>query len=248
MTRREELKENYEDALLRLMMDETAENEGRGLLEESEHLKNDPDSAVPEGLNERCLRAIQVELNKKRKPRKLPGIRKVVNIAACFVCAVMLLFTSAYAAIPELRVATLNMMIESSNVSTELTLAQDNAATPISGTILGYTIPTMPKGFVCTMENVFDDMAVITFENADGKGITYTVIHGYSTKLAVDTEEADFVEDVDFGSLTGIVVVKEDWVHIAVGDTEKDIFIYLDCTGIEKESALEILYSIEWQG
>ena len=248
MTRWEELKENYEDALLRLMMDETAENEGRGLLEESEHLKNDPDSAVPEGLNERCLRAIQVELNKKRKPRKLPGIRKIVNIAACFVCAVMLLFTSAYAAIPELRVATLNLMIESSNVSTELTLAQDNAATPISGTILGYTIPTMPKGFACVEEKVREDVAILSFNDGNENQVRLTVMCGFGTKLGVDTENADSVESIEFGSLTGLVVEKGNCVYIAVGDTEKDIFIYLDCTGIEKESALEILYSIEWQG
>lgn len=58
MTKREELQERYEDALVALMMDELAQVEGRKALEENERLKNDSEFSVPSAAEQRCLRLI----------------------------------------------------------------------------------------------------------------------------------------------------------------------------------------------
>ena len=54
MTRHEELRDNYEDALFALLMDEFAEREGERLLEENERLKLDPDNVISDELDKRC--------------------------------------------------------------------------------------------------------------------------------------------------------------------------------------------------
>ena len=50
MTRRENLRDQYEDALFALLMDDLAWQEGERLLELNERLKNDPDADVPDAL------------------------------------------------------------------------------------------------------------------------------------------------------------------------------------------------------
>ena len=52
MTRRENLRDQYEDALFALLMDDLAWQEGERLLELNERLKNDPDADVPEEVME----------------------------------------------------------------------------------------------------------------------------------------------------------------------------------------------------
>ena len=55
MNRKEQLQEQYEDALFALLMDDMMEEEGRQLLEENERLKQEPSAAVPEEDDQPCL-------------------------------------------------------------------------------------------------------------------------------------------------------------------------------------------------
>lgn len=48
-----------------------------------------------------------------------------MNKVALFFLTASILFTTAYAAIPEVRVGTLNLLINTSNVSTQLTMANN---------------------------------------------------------------------------------------------------------------------------
>ena len=52
MTHREELWENYEDALMALLMDMVAEEEGKQLLQELEQMKSDPRYVVPKEIDD----------------------------------------------------------------------------------------------------------------------------------------------------------------------------------------------------
>ena len=47
MTKREQLIEQYEDALFALLMDSVAEEEGKKAIELNERLKADPEAEVP---------------------------------------------------------------------------------------------------------------------------------------------------------------------------------------------------------
>lgn len=66
MKSREQLQEEYEDALFALMMDYVAEVEGKRLLAENEALKNNPAVQIPESLDQRCLQTIQRAFLRKK--------------------------------------------------------------------------------------------------------------------------------------------------------------------------------------
>ena len=59
MDKREQLQEEYEDALLALILEENMEAEGQRLSEENQRLLQDPNAAVPVDTSKRCIRAIR---------------------------------------------------------------------------------------------------------------------------------------------------------------------------------------------
>ncbi|MGN9096098.1 hypothetical protein [Flintibacter porci] len=79
MANRETRKEQYEDALFALLMDEMAQEDGKELLRLNEQLKQDPGAAVPEAVQRRCERVIGTAFSRRqfRSPRRRapPGLR-----------------------------------------------------------------------------------------------------------------------------------------------------------------------------
>lgn len=66
MKTREQLQEEYEDALFALLMYDVAELEGRRAAEENERLLNDPNARVPEDLDRKCLQLINRHFLRKK--------------------------------------------------------------------------------------------------------------------------------------------------------------------------------------
>lgn len=85
MNRQEELQDRYEDALFALLMDKIAAAEGKEALEEIERLKNDPDAAIPEDVDKRCLQTIRRHFAKQ----KVHAVgRFTMKVVKCAVIAV----------------------------------------------------------------------------------------------------------------------------------------------------------------
>lgn len=66
MKTREQLQEEYEDALFALLMYDVAKLEGRRAEKENERLLNDPNARVPEELDRKCLQLINRLFLKKK--------------------------------------------------------------------------------------------------------------------------------------------------------------------------------------
>lgn len=64
---RQQLLENYEDALFALLMDDFAEREGEKLKAENERLKQDPAAQPSEELDQKCRRIIRAEYAKAQR-------------------------------------------------------------------------------------------------------------------------------------------------------------------------------------
>ena len=77
MTHREELWENYEDALMALLMDMVAEEEGKQLLQELEQMKSDPRYAVPKEIDDHVYALINelCEMDNKQPENADSAIR-----------------------------------------------------------------------------------------------------------------------------------------------------------------------------
>lgn len=121
MANRETRKEQYEDALFALLMDEMAQEDGKELLRLNEQLKQDPGAAVPEAVQRRCERVIGTAFS--RRQFRSTGRRTARWIGRLLLAAILgvLLFTAAFSVSEDVRVATLNVLIEVMNDHTKIT-------------------------------------------------------------------------------------------------------------------------------
>ena len=125
MTNRETRKEQYEDALFALLMDEMAQEDGEELLRLNEQLKQDPGAAVPEAVQRRCERVIGTAFS--RRQFQATGRRTARWLGRLLLAAILgvLLFTAAFAVSEDVRVATLNAVLEVMDDRTRITFEEN---------------------------------------------------------------------------------------------------------------------------
>lgn len=125
MTNRETRKEQYEDALFALLMDEMAQKDGEELLRLNEALKQDPNAAVPEAVQHRCEKVIGTAFS--RRQFQTTGRRTARWFGRLLLAAILgiLLFSAAFALSEDVRVATLNIILEVMDDRTRITFEED---------------------------------------------------------------------------------------------------------------------------
>lgn len=74
MKAREQLQEEYEDALFALMMYDVAEIEGRRAWEENERLMNDPEAQIPDELTQKCVKLIDRHFLRRKILRNIKRV------------------------------------------------------------------------------------------------------------------------------------------------------------------------------
>ena len=117
MTQKEQLWENYEDAVFAILMDAVAEQEGEKGLQLMEELEHDPSAQVPEEVQRRAEKTIRKAFAAKNREPVKRFTFKVVQRIAVAVLVVVITTACAFAAFPEVRA---NRII-SSSVSTKIT-------------------------------------------------------------------------------------------------------------------------------
>lgn len=265
MNRREKLQDQYEDALFALLMEDMIEEDGARLLEENERLKQDPDAAVPDDVNERCLKTIKRGFAKERRRTAGRVTYRVLNKAAMAAVVCALLFATAFAASPELRVRTLNLLIEVSKEYTTLTLNEDQnnpgasngGTTTVDGEqlLFGYRLPEVPGGFVVDYEDSSRGGAYIQYINSEGAMICFQIskTHG-GDEYIVDTEDAK-VENIRIHGYDGLLIEKRyefednvviDSVAVVWGDTDQSTFVSVDGGNVDRELILELAEGVEF--
>lgn len=253
MTTHEKLLENYEDALFALLMEQVAQEEGAALLEENERLKNDPNFEIPAETDARCRKTIKQAFAKKRRRKTFRQTYRVLQHTAVAMVAVIILFTSTYAAFPSVRVATLNFLIEKSDVAASLTFGGTGEAAPPSSTtqsngdlLAGYAIPELPEDFVIIDEGE-DSHSSWRLFSSNMASILIEVSHGSSNSIHnVDVEDAQNVEEIQTNNCDGLLIEKDNRIYIILADTEHEKFIDIICTEIDKEYAMNIANDIKF--
>ena len=155
MTKHDHLMEQYEDALFALLMDGVAEAEGEEALLLNEVLKEDPAAEVPEEINKHCENTIRTAFAQKRiREARHIATRCLAKIALVAVIS-GLLFTAAFALSEDVRVATLNAIIQVMDDRTQITFNSTSSentnrpSTSIHGLEYNYNIALewIPDGF-----------------------------------------------------------------------------------------------------
>lgn len=222
MTKYEQLLEKYEDAYFALLMEEVAQKEGERLERLNKELQDDPDFAVSEALTKRCLKTIDRAFAGIQRVRAYRVIRKVLNVAAILVALMTVLFTTAFAVSEDVRAATLNLVV---TVSEKFSLleVQDpgSSADDADRYFEDIRVEWIPEGYRYA-SGEYDDHAF--FSNEAGDWIIIHKLHGTASFYA-DTESAEVVENIEVNGRSGLCVVKDGKIHIAIADSEHDILI-----------------------
>ena len=258
MKSHEKLLEEYEDALFALLMEPVAEQEGAAALEMNEHLKNDPSAAVPEEMTRAGLRTIRREFSKRRGKRVLEIVGRAFGHVAVFLLFSTLCFATVCAAMPEVRVRTLNLIIEMSEVATNLTLGEnttsflpnDNSQITVleNGTLAGYQMPEVPKEYCVTSSNVTSRGTYITYLNEMDEKISFRVEHfGSNGSSSIDTENA-IVENIQVNGYDGLYIEKDNRLQVVWGDTDQGNLIGILAIGISKEEILHYAETMKFVG
>ena len=196
MTRKERLREQYEDALFALIMEEAAEAEGQKALEENRQLRDSGELAIPDGLRQRCHRAIAKGFAGQELRRVGRGVSRVVTKVALVALVGMLLLTTVFAASEDFRVKTLNLALEIFEDHTESTLTPDESiiASSVDSVVPQLTAGWVPDGFALVEEGENSAMAWKDFQNEEaGTQISITVFNLRTGRMSVDTEDAEML-------------------------------------------------------
>lgn len=264
MNQREQSREQYEDDILAFLMDGMLEEEGWALLEENERLNEDPDAAIPAGLDERCRALLQSAFPDKpmKKPERVTWkILKRVLIAAVLAAT---MFATACAAVPEFRAGVLNFFTRVEKIGTYFFFYSNEADTPTptpsSPLVIKDGMPFefsyVPEeyelfrreavdfgadgtdfycGYTCTNKE-----AEFSFEIAptsEGTGLFIDTEDARITNINIHGYEGQLIEKID--SLTG----KECFMYLWL-DLDNRLMFYYTSVGIPFEESQKIFDGI----
>lgn len=258
MTKREQLQDNVEDAVFALLMEDVVEQEGKRLLEENERLKQDPSAKVPDAFDKRCRQIIRRSLARERRREAGHTLRKVCRKVALVAAVSILLFATAYATIPDVRVNTLNLLIEVSEIATSLHLSDTDKDPNIQNnpiktngdvqTIWGYRFPKIPEGYEILYQGDSGRSATILYSDANEKEIRFYLEKALDgLTVNVDTEDAQ-VDQIQIHGYDGLLIEKGDDIEVIWGDTDRGNFISVVGKGLDKTTVLNFALEMEYCG
>ena len=240
MKSREQLQDEYEEALFALMMDELMEYEGKLLGLENQRLKQEGFS-IPTEVDNHCRNTIVKrfeDIAKENESRKIKRVWHTVLVAALISC---LLFTSAYATVPSIRIATDNFIMKISNFSANMLFGDEYTETRIPE----YSFLAIPEKYDLIEEINEPDLDQYLYSDGTGYILIRVNYNCVGKEHNVDVENAESVREVDINGFKGILVNKENRVHLAIMDMNKLNFIDVICTDVEDEVTNKFIYGIK---
>ena len=247
MDRNDRLYENYENALFQLLMDQVAQEEGARLIAENERLKDDPASAVPPELDRRSRETIRRAFAGRGRRRAHTAGWYLSKIAVAILAA-LLLFITAYATIPELRLKTLEMLIQSSDVASRLTFSagENHVVTPEKEveTLAGYSLPDVPRDYLVVDQGETSRSARIEYAHEDGTSIFIRI--AAASDLFLDSEDMDEATEVEIQGKKGKLYKKNEFIIISWYDDEQEKIIELRTKQIDAEMTLSYAEQIKF--
>ena len=244
MTQKEQLWENYEDAVFAILMDAVAEQEGEKGLQLMEELEHDPSEQVPEEVQKRAEKTIRKAFAaQSRRSARHVGFRMFQRIAVA-VLVVVLTTVCAFAAFPEIRTGILNMIADVYEDHTDFSFTT-NASNSDPASDYKVELAWIPDGFEVSEEGSHYSTAWKTYENGKGAILYVAESSADNRTMTVDTEDAE-VKQVTIQGYEGTMVQKsaDEWTCIIFTVPEKNMVIYIDSEFMEAEETLKVAENI----
>lgn len=251
MTKRETLIEAYENTYFAVLMHSLAEHEGQQLIEENDRLKNDLAFQVPNDARMRLLNTIKRAFKKEKAKAAAKHAKQLISKIAVVFLIASFLFTAAYAAVPEFRAVTKNLIIHVSEVYTSFIMhpsidRQDEGDSSGAEAMFGYTLPEIPDGYELRHEDYSDGFSAGRYySNEDDDYIFISITAGDGITFNMDTENADSVEQIKINGFDGMLVKKNGEVWATLADTEEAYLISIGASNVDAKELLRMLEDIK---
>ena len=243
MTRKEQLWENYEDAVFAILMDAVAEQEGEKGLQLMEELEHDPSAQVPEEVQKRAEKTIRKAFAaQSRRSARHVGFRMFQRIAVA-VMLVILTAVCAFAAFPEMRVNVLNMIEQTFSDHTDFNVTSGDSDEYSSAT---FTIKPawLPENFSLTDEGENNASVFSMYENGAGGVLFISENKATDLSMAVDTENAE-KQDIKIQDYQAKLIEKDNWRCILFLVPEKNMLVYIDAENVPTEQLMKVAENIQ---
>ena len=243
MTQKEQLWENYEDAVFAILMDAVAEQEGEKGLQLMEELEHDPSAQVPEEVQRRAEKTIRKAFAaQSRRSARHVGFRMFQRIAVA-VMLVILTAVCAFAAFPEMRVNVLNMIEQTFSDHTDFNVTSGDSDEYSSAT---FTIKPawLPENFSLTDEGENNASVFSMYENGAGGVLFISENKATDLSMAVDTENAE-KQDIKIQDYQAKLIEKDNWRCILFLVPEKNMLVYIDAENVPTEQVIKVAENIQ---
>ena len=238
MTQKEQLWEQYEDAVFAILMDAVAEQEGKRGLQLMEELEHDPSAQVPEEVQRKAEKTIRKAFAAKNRESMKHFTFKVAQRIAIAVFAAAVLAAGTFAAFPEVRANLYNLIIREYEDHTEFDYTEQFSDEYSSA---DFTIEPgwLPDGFKLSDEGETYTTVYKTFQDKEDNTVFISkgVLSG--SPLSVDSEDAT-VTSTTIQSYKATVIEKEGWNCIVIPVTNKNEIIYMDSEGLSANTLEKI--------
>lgn len=226
------LAENMEEAFLQLMMKQYTMQEGEDLLELEKTLPEcSPTEEQQKQLEKdllRCLEQAHSPVKKRRSQRFIPLLAAVIAI---------LVVSLATAGAEKARI--LKFLHISDGVSTQYGIVDSDDQK--------YTFQYVPKDFVELDYDVSNIGTTVLFESRlDNLQYFCFSVYEYSQKVNIDTEDAEYIEKIQIGSLEGEISSKRGLISLVWIDPEIEE-IYTLQTTLNRDEAIRIAENIKYK-
>lgn len=246
MKSREQLLRNYEESLFELLMDDVMELEGLAYAEENERLKNSREFAIPEEIDHRCKKTIIDEFKRNEKSKATRRIKRVFKTALIAALFTTILFTTAYAVVPEVREITKVFITQVYEKYTSIIIGEEHTG-ETNNVFDNYNVNYVPEGYeiIGSGEDPISEWCLYSNGN-DWFDISVTKYEDVMT-YNVDSENARY-EEIEIGNYDGILIEKNGEFQVVFGDVERNTIISVFTSGLIEETAIKIAEEIKFVG
>ena len=246
MTNREKLRENYEDSVLALLMDEFAESEGKRYIEENERLRQDPSAAVPEDVERRALQFINREFAKKNRAYTGGKLLRFLGRMAIAAIIAALLFGAAFALSETVRAGTLNFLMQMDERIATWQFVEDEGADSNgqSGT-LDIIVDWLPEGYFPIDTQVTGPSDIVLDCTNDTGGLITVSVHASEDGMHfLDLEDADYYGDIIVQGCEGMLRIKDDCIRITWPYSDTELVITVVSSDVDLDAIFQVAESV----
>lgn len=242
MTNREQLYENYEDALFAILMDDLAETEGERLLELNQQLQDDPDAAIPDEVRQRCIAVINREFAKKKRAASVQRAKKVLKILPWAVVIAMALMAVAFAAFPSFRTGVLNII---------KTISPDHTSWSFQETYHYYDddLPIsilLPEDFVMVNQYNNPDIVIIRYQSMKDSEevLSVSVFKGQNAVVGIDNDNYTVKSTCSVHGFNADLYKNETETWLTWADPSVPCCISIEASNINENTIIQAASSI----